>query len=362
MIDRPAETGIRDRILEGANPELRRLAAQGLVPLPPGELVAVQVELALSGEDGIAEVATAALKEMDARILASTIDEETSAKVLRFLGLEIDHPTVLEVIVRHRRVSTELLAEMAPGLAPEVQEILVLRQDAILEHPAILDSLERNPRLSRESSRRIREYRQHLLGPGARVSVSETAEEPVAGPESVTSPPAVAGDNGLEDSEVSDDVLQQALLDAREEPGEGDFEPSLGLSEGQIRTLPTPVRMRLARGARREVRTILVRDRNARVAVEVVRGNTLGDSEVENICQNRMICEEVLSEIANDRKWVRKYGVIRALTKNPRTPLPIALRLVPRLATRDLRALSRDRNVAEAVRKTARRTFAAKHG
>jgi hypothetical protein len=43
--------------------------------------------------------------------------------------------------------------------------------------------------------------------------------------------------------------------------------------------------------------------------------------------------------------------------KNPKTPLPISLKLVNRMAVKDLRDLSRDKNVPDAVRSTSLRLY-----
>jgi hypothetical protein len=48
---------------------------------------------------------------------------------------------------------------------------------------------------------------------------------------------------------------------------------------------------------------------------------------------------------------------MKALIQNPRTPLPTALKYVPRLSVRDLRDLAKDRNVPDAVRSMALRLY-----
>jgi hypothetical protein len=63
----------------------------------------------------------------------------------------------------------------------------------------------------------------------------------------------------------------------------------------------------------------------------------------------------VLRAIASQRAWVRHYGVVVALVRNPRTPVAISLNLLPRLLERDLRLASTDRNIPDIVRVTARR-------
>src|SRR4029077_8864372 len=121
-------------------------------------------------------------------------------------------------------------------------------------------------------------------------------------------------------------------------------EEKTGLSEGQIRMLPVPARMKLARGAPRLLRSILMRDTNAQVAISVLRHNALSDQEIERAASSRSVVEDVLVEISKRREWIGKYNVAKALVPNPRTPLPTALRLLPRLSVRDMRELSRDRN------------------
>jgi hypothetical protein len=121
-----------------------------------------------------------------------------------------------------------------------------------------------------------------------------------------------------------------------------------------------PVRIRLARGANRQMRAILIRDQNAQVALTIMQTSKLSDQEVEKVANSRSVLREVLVEISRKREWMRKYVIIKALAKNPRTDLPMALRLVPRLALRDLRDLARDKNVPNAVRSTAMRLYQAK--
>jgi hypothetical protein len=67
------------------------------------------------------------------------------------------------------------------------------------------------------------------------------------------------------------------------------------------------------------------------------------------------VSEEVLRTIGHNRAWLKNYGVVVGLTKNPKTPLAMSLNLMPRLNTKDLTMLSIDRNVPEALRVAARK-------
>jgi len=328
-----SQSSLLEQVRSG-NRQLQLLAAEGFLPLPPEELIPLQVELARGADPQVAERARETLLKVDLRIARPFLEREAKEPVLAFFAEEAKNPLLVETILRRRDAPRRVLAWLARRIPPDLQEILLLRQDAIVEEPTILEALEENPEVSGYSQRRIAEYREHLL-PRQR-----SVPAPAPGPE-----------------EMGDEELEQALDSVRELPATGEIEEKTGLSEGQIRLLPVPARLKLARGAPRSLRAILLRDTNAQVAVSVILNNSLSDQEVEQTANNRAVVEEVLETIAKKREWVGRYTVMKSLVCNPRTPLPTSLRLVPRLAVRDLRELGRDRNVPDAVRSTALRLY-----
>ncbi|MEL7061769.1 MAG: hypothetical protein AAGN46_17215, partial [Acidobacteriota bacterium] len=222
-----------------------------------------------------------------------------------------------------------------------LQEVLVLRQDAILEEPQILVALERNPQLSSYAKRRAWEYREHLL-PRDRLAPKK-AEEILAEVESIT-----------------EEEMAEAVAEVREKaPAEGEepLDEKHKLTPAQVRLMTVPMRVKLARTADRQMRMLLVRDANSMVATTVVTANSIPDSEVEQIANSRAAHEDVLKAISKKREWIRKYSVARALVKNPKTPIMISVKLVPRMTVRDLRDLSKDKNIPDGVRSTARRLY-----
>ncbi len=322
--------------VRSGNQQLQLLAADGLLPLPPEELIPIQVELALGMDPEVATRAKASLRSVDVRLAGPFLERIAGEEVLTWFAEEASHPVLIESIIRRRDTPRPLLARLGRRLPPDLQEILLLRQDAIVEHPAILEALEENPEASTYSLRRIAEYREHLL-PRERTQV-------------VRAP--------VELEEMDEEELAIAIEAARELPPSGELEPErTKLTEGQIRMLPVPARLKLTRGAPRTLRGILLRDSNAQVATSVVINNSLSDQEVEQIASNRSVVEEVLVLVARKRDWIGKYNIMRALVWNPRTPAGTSLRLVSRLAVRDLRELSRDRNIPDAVRSIALRLY-----
>ena len=91
------------------------------------------------------------------------------------------------------------------------------------------------------------------------------------------------------------------------------------------------------------------------VAAAVLSSPKLTESEVEAFAKMANVSEDTLRTIATNRTWTKNYGVIAGLTRNPKTPAAISMQMLQRLNERDLKMLSIDRNVPEAVRLAARK-------
>lgn len=324
-----------EQVRSGQSRELQLLAAQGILPLSAEELIPLQVELSRSESWEISGYAKAALGEMDPKLAAAFVTAGATHDVLEYFAEEIDHPTVLEAVLRRRDTPREILVALATKLTPDLQEVLLLRQDAIIEEPGILDALETNPDVSLYSRRRSAEYREHLLPRKRRAEVVA----PVAIPLELTT----------EDLE--------AIEAARQLPSAGERDETTGLTESQVRSLTVPLRIKLTRGASRTLRSILIKDLNQMVALSVLNNSALSEDEIEQIASSRSVVDDVLTAIARRREWVSKYKVSLALVKNPRIAVGTAMRLLARVGARDLRTISRDRNVSEAVRSGADRLY-----
>jgi hypothetical protein len=145
----------------------------------------------------------------------------------------------------------------------------------------------------------------------------------------------------------------EAPLVELEEPDaateEADADPKV------LSTLPIMRRMKLAMKGTREQRAQLIRDSNKLVAAAVLSSPKLTEAEVEAFSRMANVSEEVLRTIASNRNWVKNYGVVFGLTRNPKTPPAISMKLLPRLNERDMKMLTMDRNIPEAVRLAARK-------
>jgi hypothetical protein len=119
--------------------------------------------------------------------------------------------------------------------------------------------------------------------------------------------------------------------------------------------LPIIDRVKLAMKGTREQRSQLIRDPNRMVAAAVLSSPKLTDAEVEAFAKMANVSEDVLRVIGTNRGWLKNYGVMLALTRNPKTPLALSMQFLHRLNERDTKMLGNDRNVAEPLRLAARK-------
>ena len=114
-------------------------------------------------------------------------------------------------------------------------------------------------------------------------------------------------------------------------------------------------RIKAAIQGTREERSILIRDPNRVVTSAVLSSPKLTEGDVETIARMTNVSDDVLRQIGSNRVWAKSYAVVVALARNAKTPVGVSLALLPRLAERDVKLLSADRNIPEAVRLGARK-------
>jgi regulator of extracellular matrix RemA (YlzA/DUF370 family) len=371
-----------------------------MLPLPQNDLLEVLVALTTSDDTQIAAAATETLKaEAPEDLLIAASAPDTAPNVLAYLATQPDLTAELyEATVLNSHTPDEALAKLAAHTQnASLLELITINQQRLVRSPAIIEAILSNPSCSGEAERRARETRKEFFekergarqiadelrarGQTAAAEFFETAELNTA-----------AGEMSLDDAwiiaqhiEVSDDDLDDAWLPAeryeelisesaadahanvqrvieseRLELGEVNAE-RVSLIR-RIMFMNTKDRMKLAMKGDREARSILIRDSNKVVCSAVVNNPRITEQEIENIAAMRTIADEVLRLIALNRSWARSYPIIHNLARNPRTPIPTVLNILPRIRSKDLQNLTQNRNVSEAVRRQAFRLHQARSG
>ena len=123
----------------------------------------------------------------------------------------------------------------------------------------------------------------------------------------------------------------------------------------RVRDMAIPDRIRLALIGAGAARAALVKDSNKLVATAVLRNPGLTDKEIVVMAKSKSVSQDVILIIASSREWSRNYQVQAGLVNNPKTPPHLAMRYLKSLMPKDLKAVSKSRDVPNSVARQAKR-------
>jgi hypothetical protein len=381
-----------------APPQARMAAARGLLPLAQEEQLELLVALRSDADEAVARAADETLSAQEpAALSAAASSAGTPPPVLAYLATRADlGRAAQEAVVLNASTPDEAVVELARSTAEgAILELISINQQRLIRAPQIIDAVLSNPARTPDAERRARETRREFFEKerGARQVADEMRARGMNAAAEFFETAESVGEGGglsLEDAwliaqhiEVSDDDIDDSWLPSEwmEELIEDTFEErqaaaarlvaeataEAGASAPErvalirrIMLMKVKDRMKLGMKGDREARSILIRDSNRIVAQAVINNPRITDQEVEAIAAMRTVSDEVLRLIAMNRAWARQYPIIHNLARNPRTPLPTAMTILLRLQTKDLKNLSQNRNVPEAIRRQALRLSSAR--
>jgi hypothetical protein len=277
-------------------------------------------------------------------MLALARDRDTPVGVLAWAVAHRTEKDIREAALQNPSTPDEAIEALAPELPEALAELVVINQVRLLRRTSLLVALESNPGLSADQRRRLRELRESF----------HIGEKP---PEAAPPPPPpapVEPQAPLEELPPDDVMMTEAEALARYNLAPDEQQDEAKISAVQmVYRMNTAQKVIAALKMERSVRAILVRDPNRIVSSAVLGSPKLTEPEIESFAGMRGVSSEILRTIAGNKDWTKRYGVVANLVKNPRSPLPVALNLIPRLNPRDLKSISVDRNVPEVIRKHA---------
>lgn len=385
-------------IIEGTAPHQARLAAaSGLLPLTQSDLLEVLVALRQSADAEIAAAASATLDEQDSQdLLAAARSDGTPVPVLDYLAtLSSAAPKTHEALILNNKTSDQTIAGLAASTSDvSLLDLIATNQQRLVRFPKIIDAILSNPDRSPEAERRARETRREFFEKerGAQQIAQELRTRGKAAAAEFFESADLTEGLSVEDAwliaehiEVSDADLDDSWLPAEryaelkpetQEEHAANFKRAIEFEKIEVGEVPPERvsmirrimfmnardRMKMAMKGDREARGILIRDSNRVVATAVIHNPRVTDQEVENIAAMRTVADEVLRLISLNRNWARSYPIIHNLVRNPRTPIPTVIGILPRIRTKDLKHLQQNRNVSEATRRQALRLAQARSG
>jgi len=383
-------------VIEGTAPRPAQLAASnGLLPLPQTDVLEILAAFANGVDDELKNNAAATLRAQDAISLEETVRaDNVPPSALAFYASEIDMPSTLhEAILTNPRTPPSAIARFAAATPNgSLLELIAVNQQLLIQNPRIIDAIIANPNRTAEAERRAVEVKREFFekergaeqianelrarGQEAAAEFFERSDSDLSIDDAIF----LAEHIEVPDSETDDSWLAldwiEEIYEETEEQRQATVTKILGelQIEGQdigaerlsminrIMKMSVKDRVRLGMKGDREARNVLIRDPNRLVSQAVVQNPRITEQEVESIAAMRSLSEDILRNIAANRQWSRSYPVMHNLARNPRTPIANVLTILSRLQLRDLVALSKNRNVSDAVRRQALRLHTARTG
>lgn len=350
-----------------APPPLRLMAARGMAPMPPADQVVALYQLSFSDDDAVKSAAFKTAVELPEKILGAALDQPHDKRVLDFFARRVfGKAPLLEKVLLNRATADETFAHLATLVDESGLEMIAKNEERLLRHPQIIAALYLNPKTRMSTAQRALELavRNNVRVDGipafdeaARAIHQTDAPDPAqaAKEDAAFARAAEVGVDqsaGLQMLPLDENEAQaqaEAEAVAAEQAADADPEKTQKISE-----LSPAAKIRLATLGNAFARAVLIRDTNRQVAMAAIRSPAVTDMEVLRHAQNRGLDDEVVRYIANQRHWVRLYGVKVALVNNPKCPLPVSMRFLPHLNVRDLKMLSRSKGIPSALSTAAK--------
>jgi hypothetical protein len=132
-----------------------------------------------------------------------------------------------------------------------------------------------------------------------------------------------------------------------------DFEKKLTINQ-RIMKMSVAEKIKLATLGNKEARTLLLRDSNKLVCMASATSPRITDGEIIGLANSRTVNADVLRYIYTNREFLKTYAIKISLVKNPKVPLPTALKMMFTLQEKDIKELARDRNVPQTIQAQAK--------
>ena len=345
------------RYVDGKAPVvLRTMGAKGLVPAAaPGDLVTMLYFLSFDADAGVGETAARTAAALPERVWSTALRSESlDAPVLDWLADRLGSASgALQAILLNPATSDETVARLAPIVPGPLLEIIRQNELRLLRHDDIVRGLCRNPGASASTIDGACDFCVRNGMVLLDVPQLVEAHRRIHG----TDPAALAAEDSAETlmAEYRTELAHEAA-DAT-----GSMPPPTAEQEAKRLTMTQRVlkmsvsqKIKLATLGNREARTLLLRDSNRLVSLAAAQSPRMTDGEILGLANSKTASADVLRYIYEGRDFTKIYALRAALVRNPKVPLPTALKFLPTLQEKDIKELARDRNVPATVQAQAK--------
>jgi hypothetical protein len=362
-------------------PPIRRAFLDAHASQPPEWQVKGLFYLACQGHGSEATDALERLRGLPPNVVDEAYrTRRLEAPIRDFLAREFGtHTAFLGRLILNNELSEDAFHFLVLNGTDAVIDTVRRRNMNLLNSPAIIEALFENQKVRKGTVDRILQ----ILGLEVKISVDEDEEgaeaapeveeeldveeveevDPVSGTKRRVRRPMTGGDAAA--SAVFNPDLFRSFLEGREfnfAAGLTGEDQGEQLSDDERITLYQSVmkmsvaeKIVLAIRGNREARNLLLRDSNRLIPLYVLQNARITEEEISQVTTSPSSSRELISEISRNREWTRAYKVKRALAVNAKTPLDKAMRFLNTLNYKDVRDISRSKNVPSALAIQAKR-------
>lgn len=341
---------------------VRLMAARGMAPMPPKDLVTAQFVLTFDADEKVRQAAEKSLANLDERIANAVLsDTNVDKHVLGYLAVALaTKDAFAEKLLLNPGTPSEAFVEVAKVASENICEIIANNQARLLEQPEIARSLSKNTHALRSTIDRVVDFLVRSSIVLEDLAEFEDALLRLTGEERLKAADAVELDADMIDEKfLTEEQKKQLesqgrkLIDEESDDASEPSEEEKQTVEQRMRNMNIGQLVALATKGKKEYRRYLLRHTNRIIALAAITSPATKENDVVAAAQSRMVAADVINYIANKKDWVRMYAVKLALVQNPKTLLPTAMKLTTVLNKKDLKILAKSRNIPGGVKTLA---------
>jgi len=343
---------------EKAPVPIRMMGAKGLVPaVAPGDLATLLFFLSFDPDPGVRETALKTASGLPERIWSAALRSEgLDAPVLDWLADRMESATsALQAILLNPATSDETVARLASKVPAALVEIIRQNELRLLRNDDIVRGLCRNPNAPASTIDGACDFcvRNGLI----LLDVPQIVEahRRIHGTDPSTRPAEDSAAALMAEyrAELAHDVEEKNETASMPPPTAEQEATRINMAK-RVLQMSVSEKIKLATLGNREARTLLLRDSNRLVSLAAAQSPRITDGEILGLANSKTSSADVLRYIYERRDFLKLYALRTALVRNPKVPLPTALRFLPTLQEKDIKDLSRDRNVPATVQAQAK--------
>lgn len=334
---------------------LRMMGAKGLVPaVAPLDLVTLLFVLSFDAEPGVREAAVKTAEGLPDKIFGVALRSEAlRGEVLDWLSDRFGaKDAALELILLNPSTQDATFARLAGVVSQKLADIVRQNELRLLRHDGIIRALCANPNVLASSLDGACDFCVRNGLTLLDVPQLVEAHRRVLGVDPIAKPAEETAAALMTEyaQELAHDKHEEGL--PRHETPE-ETEKKLTITQ-RVMQMSVAEKIKLATLGNKEARGLLLRDANKLVCMAAAQSPRITDGEINAIANSRTVNGDVLRYIYSNREFLKTYAIKVALVKNPKVPLPTALKMMFTLQEKDIKELARDRNVPQTIQSQAK--------